>query len=157
MITFVFIAILAEKLPPEQRNAARRIGLILALLMRLGLLAAIAWVVTLTEPLFHIFDHPFSGRDLILLFAGVFLLFKGTMELHELNRRSPNTERRKSSTCYCFWMVIVQIVVLDAVFSLDSVITAVWHGEASKCHDAGNDYRCWYYALGIETIDGFRE
>ena len=79
----VFIAILAEKLPPEQRDTARKVGLILALAMRLGLLAAIAWVVTLTEPFFHIFDHPFSGRDLILLFGGVFLLFKGTMELHE--------------------------------------------------------------------------
>lgn len=72
----VFIAILAEKLPPEQRNAARITGLGLALLMRLVLLASIAWVVTLTEPLFHIFEHPFSGRDLILLFGGVFLLFK---------------------------------------------------------------------------------
>lgn len=79
----VFIAILAEKLPPEQRNTARIVGLILALGMRLILLASIAWVVTLTSPLFYIFDHPFSGRDLILLFGGVFLLFKGTMELHE--------------------------------------------------------------------------
>ncbi len=79
----VFIAILAEKLPPEQRTKARIVGLILALGMRLILLASIAWVVTLTQPLFHIFSHPFSGRDLILLFGGVFLLFKGTMELHE--------------------------------------------------------------------------
>ena len=79
----VFIAILAEKLPPEQRNTARILGLILALGMRLILLASIAWVVTLTNPLFHIFEHPFSGRDLILLLGGVFLLFKGTMELRE--------------------------------------------------------------------------
>jgi CBS domain containing-hemolysin-like protein len=113
----VFIAILAEKLPPEQRNAARRIGLILALLMRLGLLAAIAWVVTLTEPLFHIFDHPFSGRDLILLFGGVFLLHE-RIEGHQ-------TLKEENPVHATFWMVIVQIVVLDAVFSLDSVITAV--------------------------------
>lgn len=120
----VFIAILAEKLPPEQRNAARRVGLILALLMRLGLLAAIAWVVTLTEPLFHIFDHAFSGRDLILLFGGVFLLFKGTMELHE-RIEGHQTLKEENPVHATFWMVIVQIVVLDAVFSLDSVITAV--------------------------------
>ena len=120
----VFIAILAEKLPPEQRNTARVVGLILALLMRLVLLASIAWVVTLTEPLFHIFDHPFSGRDLILLFGGVFLLFKGTMELHE-RIDAKVVQKEESPANAVFWMVIVQIVVLDAVFSLDSVITAV--------------------------------
>ena len=120
----VFIAILAEKLPPEQRNAARRIGLVLALLMRLVLLASIAWVVTLTEPLFHIFDHAFSGRDLILLFGGVFLLFKGTMELHE-RIEGKQALKEENPVHAAFWMVVVQIVVLDAVFSLDSVITAV--------------------------------
>lgn len=120
----VFIAILAEKLPPEQRNLARRLGLILALAMRLVLLASIAWVVTLTSPLFHIFDHPFSGRDLILLFGGVFLLFKGTMELHE-RLEGKQLQKEENPVHATFWMVIVQIVVLDAVFSLDSVITAV--------------------------------
>lgn len=120
----VFIAILAEKLPPEQRNTARIVGLILALLMRLVLLASIAWVVTLTAPLFHIFDHPFSGRDLILLFGGVFLLFKGTMELHERIEGKQHI-KEENPVHAVFWMVIVQIVVLDAVFSLDSVITAV--------------------------------
>lgn len=93
----VFIAILAEKLPPEQRNTGRIVGLILALVMRLILLASIAWVVTLTQPLFHIFDHAFSGRDLILLFGGVFLLFKGTMELHE---RIEGTQPQKEETLY---------------------------------------------------------
>ncbi|HCK62814.1 MAG TPA: hypothetical protein DHW12_00480, partial [Acinetobacter radioresistens] len=120
----VFIAILAEKLPPHQRNTARILGLILALGMRLILLASIAWVVTLTDPLFHIFDHPFSGRDLILLFGGVFLLFKGTMELHE-RIESNHAHKEENPVHAAFWMVIVQIVVLDAVFSLDSVITAV--------------------------------
>ena len=120
----VFIAILAEKLPPHQRNTARILGLILALGMRLVLLASIAWVVTLTDPLFHIFDHPFSGRDLILLFGGVFLLFKGTMELHE-RIESNHAQKEENPVHAAFWMVIVQIVVLDAVFSLDSVITAV--------------------------------
>ena len=120
----VFIAILAEKLPPEQRNTGRIVGLILALVMRLILLASIAWVVTLTQPLFHIFDHAFSGRDLILLFGGVFLLFKGTMELHE-RIEGTQPQKEENPVHAAFWMVIVQIVVLDAVFSLDSVITAV--------------------------------
>ena len=79
----VFIAILADKLPPHQRDRARVIGLSLALIMRLGLLASISWMVTLTAPLFEVFDKHFSGRDLIMLFGGVFLLFKATMELHE--------------------------------------------------------------------------
>lgn len=120
----VFIAILAEKLPPEQRNAARILGLMLALCMRLILLASIAWVVTLTQPLFHVLSHPFSGRDMILLIGGVFLLFKGTMELHE--RMEGRQQHKEENPVHAaFWMVIVQIVVLDAVFSLDSVITAV--------------------------------
>jgi len=79
----VFIAILADKLPPEQRDKARIIGLSLALLMRLGLLFAIAWLVTLTKPLITVFDWTFSGRDLILLFGGLFLLYKAVSELHE--------------------------------------------------------------------------
>ncbi|MGO3383647.1 MAG: TerC family protein [Acinetobacter guillouiae] len=120
----VFIAILAEKLPPEQRDKARIIGLLLALCMRMVLLASIAWVVTLTEPLFHLFEHAFSGRDLILLFGGVFLLFKGTMELHE-RLEGGQALKEENPVHAVFWMVIVQIVVLDAVFSLDSVITAV--------------------------------
>jgi len=120
----VFIAILADKLPPHQREKARLIGLSLALIMRLGLLASIAWIVTLTEPLFTVFSLDFSGRDLILIFGGLFLLFKGTMELHERLEGSMGHKEGKVAHAV-FWQVIVQIVVLDAVFSLDSVITAV--------------------------------
>ncbi len=120
----VFIAILADKLPERQRDRARIVGLSLALLMRLALLASIAWIVTLTQPLFAVFGYPFSGRDLILIGGGLFLLFKGTMELHE--RLEPSHEARSSGPARAvFWQVIAQIVVLDAVFSLDSVITAV--------------------------------
>ena len=79
----VFIAILAEKLPPEQRDKARVLGLSLALIMRLGLLFAISWLVTLTEPLVQILHQTFSGRDLILLFGGLFLVYKAVTELHE--------------------------------------------------------------------------
>ena len=120
----VFIAILADKLPPHQRDRARLIGLSLALIMRLGLLASISWMVTLTEPLFEVFGKSFSGRDLIMLFGGVFLLFKATMELHE--RLEGHIVERSAGAGYAlFWPIVAQIVVLDAVFSLDAVITAV--------------------------------
>jgi CBS domain containing-hemolysin-like protein len=120
----VFIAILADKLPPEQRDRARLIGLSLAMIMRLGLLASMAWLVTLTEPLIDVFGKTFSGRDLIMLFGGVFLLFKATMELHE--RLEGHAHQAAGSKTYArFWPVVAQIIVLDAVFSLDAVITAV--------------------------------
>jgi len=120
----VFIAILADKLPPHQRDKARLIGLSLALVMRILLLFSISWIVTLREPLFTILEFSFSGRDMILIFGGIFLLAKGTMELHE---RLEGAHRPKGGRIVhaVFWQVIVQIVVLDAVFSLDSVITAV--------------------------------
>lgn len=120
----VFIAILAEKLPPEQREKARIIGLSLALGMRIILLFSISWVMTLTDELFHIFDRGFSGRDLILIFGGIFLLFKATMEIHE-RVAGGHVNKEEKAVHAAFWVVIAQIVVLDAVFSLDSVITAV--------------------------------
>jgi len=120
----VFIAILADKLPPHQRERARIIGLSLALIMRLILLASVSWIVTLTYPLFTMLGTEISWRDVILIFGGVFLLFKGTMELHE--RLEGGHDAKASNLAYAvFWQVIAQIVVLDAVFSLDSVITAV--------------------------------
>lgn len=120
----VFIAILADKLPPKQRDKARLIGLSLALIMRLGLLSLISWLVTLTKPLFSVWDFTFSGRDLIMLVGGLFLLFKATTELHErLENRQHDGEHGKGYAS--FWVVVLQIVVLDAVFSLDAVITAV--------------------------------
>lgn len=120
----IFIAILAEKLPPHQRDKARIIGLSCALVMRLALLSAISWLITLTTPLFSVFGHGFSGRDLILLLGGLFLLFKATMELHD--RLEGSTHEGPKSKAYASLLtVIAQIIVLDAVFSLDSVITAV--------------------------------
>ena len=120
----VFIAILAEKLPPAQRDRARVTGLLLAMVMRLVLLASISWLVTLTTPLFNWHDLSFSARDLIMLFGGLFLLFKATVELNERleGKDSNNPTQRKGAK---FWGVVTQIVVLDAIFSLDSVITAV--------------------------------
>ena len=120
----VFIAILADKLPPQQRNRARITGLILAMVMRLLLLASISWLVTLTRPLFSVGEFSFSARDLIMLGGGLFLLFKATVELNErLEGKDSDGPSQRSGAK--FWPVVAQIVVLDAVFSLDSVITAV--------------------------------
>jgi CBS domain containing-hemolysin-like protein len=120
----IFIAILADKLPEKQRDRARVVGLSLAMFMRLALLASISWLVSLTEPLFDVFGHGFSGRDLILLGGGLFLLFKSTTELHErLEGASQRSEGPRAHAA--FGIVLAQIVALDAVFSLDSVITAV--------------------------------
>lgn len=119
----VFIAILADRLPPHQRDRARVIGLSLALGMRLILLAGISWLVTLTAPLVAYGPFSLSGRDLILLSGGLFLLFKATMEIHE--RLEGANHARKARGYASFAAVLAQIVVLDAVFSLDSVITAV--------------------------------
>ncbi len=120
----IFVAILVEKLPPHQRDKARVIGLSLALVMRLALLSVISWLVTLTAPLFSAFGYGFSGRDLILLLGGLFLLFKATTELHE--RLEGVAHQGPASAVYAsFTVVVTQIVVLDAVFSLDAVITAV--------------------------------
>ncbi|MCF8496551.1 MAG: TerC family protein [Alphaproteobacteria bacterium] len=120
----IFIAILSDKLAPHQRQKARMVGLSFALLMRLVLLAAISWMTKLTDPLFAVIGHEISGRDLIMLVGGVFLLFKGTMELHEKLEGAHG--KKKGPVNYAkFWQIIVQIVILDAVFSLDSVITAV--------------------------------
>lgn len=121
----VFIAILADKLPPDQRDKARVIGLSLALVMRLALLSVISWLVTLTKPLVFIFDYSFSGRDLILLFGGLFLVYKAVTELHEKMEGKPEIKTNSSVAYASFWAVVTQIIVLDAVFSLDSVITAI--------------------------------
>ena len=120
----IFISILVGRLPPEQRNAARRIGLGLAMLMRLGLLFSIVWVMGLVEPLFEIFEQEISGRDIILILGGLFLLAKSTQEIHE-SFEIPHADDTVSVAAAGFASVLVQITLLDIVFSLDSVITAV--------------------------------
>jgi predicted tellurium resistance membrane protein TerC len=120
----VFITILAGRLPAERQNRARQVGLALALITRLALLASIAWIVGLTQPLIELFGHPLSWRDIILIGGGLFLLYKGTREIHhrlEGDAAHEETPRAAAS----FAGVIFQIVLLDIVFSLDSVITAV--------------------------------
>lgn len=120
----VFVAILAKKLPHHQQNRAVYTGLSMALIMRIGLLSIMSWLVSLTNPLFTVFSHPFSARDLILMAGGLFLLFKATLELHERLEAHPHAEGTGSAKAG-FWVVIAQILLLDAVFSLDSIITAV--------------------------------
>ncbi|MGV3772976.1 MAG: TerC family protein [Verrucomicrobiales bacterium] len=119
----VFISILAGKLPVEQQAKARKIGLTLALVTRILLLLSISWLVGLTKPLFSVFNHPISGRDLILLVGGLFLIGKATHEIHnKLEGEDGGVTKKITPT---FTSVIVQILLLDIVFSLDSVITAV--------------------------------
>ncbi len=120
----VFIAILTGRLPKEKQPSARRLGLGLAMVSRIALLFAISWTMNLVQPLFSIWEHAVSGRDLILLAGGAFLLFKATHELHGQveDGGSPEKPSKISSS---YWGVIAQIGVLDIIFSLDSVITAV--------------------------------
>jgi predicted tellurium resistance membrane protein TerC len=119
----IFISILSGKLPASQQLRARRTGLLAAMLMRIGLLMSIAWIVRLTAPLFSILGHDISGRDLILIGGGLFLLGKATLEIHErLEGEEAHGEARVAPS---FGAVIAQIMLLDIVFSLDSVITAV--------------------------------
>ncbi|MFV3073897.1 TerC family protein [Niveispirillum fermenti] len=120
----IFISIMANRLPEAQRARARQIGLGLALVMRLGLLVSIAWIMSLTRPLFTLFEMDFSARDLILLGGGLFLLYKGTQEIHH-TMEGGQEDGGKPLVVATFGGVIAQILVLDIVFSLDSVITAV--------------------------------
>ena len=119
----VFISILAGKLRPEQRDRARKVGLSLAMFIRIALLFSITWVMGLTAPLFEVVEQEISGRDLILLFGGLFLIGKATFEIHDkLEGHGGHGTAKAAAT---FGAVIVQILLLDIVFSLDSVITAV--------------------------------
>ena len=119
----IFISILASKLPPAQQGKARYIGLGLAMLMRIALLFSLSWIVRLTDPLFEVVGQEISGRDLVLLIGGLFLIGKATREIHErLEGEEGEASARVAATLR---EVLIQIVLLDIVFSLDSVITAV--------------------------------
>jgi predicted tellurium resistance membrane protein TerC len=119
----VFISILSSKLPKAQQGRARQVGLGLALIMRIALLLTLSWVIGLTDSLFEAFGNEISGRDLILIAGGLFLLGKSTYEIHD--RLEGEEGHAGARVAASFSAVIVQIVLLDAVFSLDSVITAV--------------------------------
>jgi predicted tellurium resistance membrane protein TerC len=119
----VFISILVDKLPRRRRDFARRLGLFLAMFMRIALLFFLTWVIGLTEPIFTVLGNEISGRDLILIAGGLFLLWKSTLEIHEA--LEGGHEKEASAVRATFAAIIGQIIVLDIVFSLDSIITAV--------------------------------
>ncbi|MGQ0697372.1 MAG: TerC family protein [Panacagrimonas sp.] len=119
----VFISILVDKLPAHQREFARRIGLAAAMVMRIGLLFVLTWIIGLTQPWFEVMGQGISGRDLVLIVGGLFLLWKATMEIHELLEGVEG--HASSKVAPTFTAVIVQIMLIDMVFSLDSIITAV--------------------------------
>jgi predicted tellurium resistance membrane protein TerC len=119
----IFISILVDKLPKEKQEIARRIGLFLAMFMRIALLLLLSWIVGLTEPIFTVTSFEITGRDLILISGGLFLIWKSTGEVHQLLEGEEGVESRKVAASFAG--VIAQIMVIDLVFSLDSIITAV--------------------------------
>ena len=122
----IFISILTNRLPEERRSYARRVGIGLAVILRLGLLSGVAYVVQLTAPLLSVFDHAFSWRDLILIAGGLFLIYKATSEIHDnVVVGDEEEEAARTIASATVTAVIGQILVLDLVFSLDSIITAV--------------------------------
>jgi len=122
----IFISILTNKLPMEYRSKARRIGISMALVMRLALLSTVAWIVQLTEPVIDILGKSFSWKDMILIAGGLFLLWKATKEIHEsVDPRAQEESKASSTITLGFAAAIGQILVLDIVFSIDSIITAV--------------------------------
>ncbi|NBW79208.1 MAG: TerC family protein [Betaproteobacteria bacterium] len=119
----IFISILVDKLPREKRELARNIGLFMAMFMRIGLLLVLSWIVGLVEPMITVLGHAISGRDTILILGGLFLIWKSTTEIHQSidGAEHENTSIKQAT----FFSVIIQIMVIDLVFSLDSIITAV--------------------------------
>ncbi len=120
----IFISILADKLPPNQRPKLRFLGIGLAMFMRIGLLAIISWILKLDKTLFSVFDISFSGKGLILIFGGLFLLYKSTKEIYHKSEiateQTPNIPKKNS-----FRKLLAEVIILDLVFSIDSIITAV--------------------------------
>jgi predicted tellurium resistance membrane protein TerC len=154
----IFISILAGKLPPEERAKARRLGLTGAFVSRLVLLSAISWIVRLTEPLFELFGRPFSGKALILLVGGLFLLYKATKEIHHKlegdadEARAPGAKPAESLSS-----VVFQITLLDIVFSIDSVITAVGLTTHLPVMIAANVIALVVMLLSVQGIGAFVE
>ncbi len=152
----VFIAILTARLPASQQASARRVGLTLALGIRIALLFAITWIMGLTRPLFGILGHEFSGRDLILLGGGLFLIFKATWEIYD-KLEIQHTEAGAPRGRGAFTAVLIQILMLDIVFSLDSVITAVGMVENVAIMVAGMVIAMVVMLFSMGAISGFVE
>jgi predicted tellurium resistance membrane protein TerC len=121
----VFISIVVNRLPPELADRARKIGILLALFLRIGLLLMLTWIIGLTEPVFELLGKAFSWRDIILVAGGLFLIYKGTTEIHEEFEGETEAEEAKRKASKAFSAVILQIAMIDLVFSIDSIITAI--------------------------------
>lgn len=119
----IFISILSDKLPEEQRPKLRKLGIFLAMFLRLGLLAVVAWIMKLDKPLFTVLENQISGKDIILLVGGTFLLYKSTIEIYHKTEHA--VETKKDNKVPVFRDLLIQILLLDMVFSIDSIITAV--------------------------------
>jgi len=150
----IFISILTNKLPQHQQKKGRQMGLLLALVMRIGLLLSISWMMRLTSPLFTVLDKEISGRDLILLIGGLFLLYKSVTEIHDKVESASKPEEKKVEVS-TFASVIAQIVIIDLVFSLDSVITAVGMVDRIEIMIAAVIVSIGVMLLSAETISGF--
>lgn len=121
----IFLTILVDKLPPERREFARKVGLFFAMFTRIALLLVLAWIVGLTAPLFTVLSQEISGRDLVLILGGLFLLWKSVGEIHEIIEGASREVSVKDAVQVSFAVVIMQVMLIDIVFSLDSIITAV--------------------------------
>ncbi len=151
----IFISILAGRLPADQQVRARNLGLILAMVFRILLLLAISWVIGLTAPLFEVIGNPISGRDLILILGGLFLIGKATFEIHEkLEGEDPEHGETARATA-TFGSVIIQIILIDMVFSLDSVITAVGMSDVLGVMIAAVMISIGVMLLSASWISGF--
>jgi predicted tellurium resistance membrane protein TerC len=150
----IFISILSAKLPPAQQKKARRVGLIAAMAMRLLLLFSITWMARLTTPLFSVMDHEVSGRDLILILGGLFLLAKATWEIHDKLEGAHDETGRVAAS---FASVIGQVMLLDIVFSLDSVITAIGMAEDLRVMVAAVVIAVLVMLVAAEPISAFVE
>jgi predicted tellurium resistance membrane protein TerC len=150
----IFLAIVSQRLPQQQRKLARRIGLILALVLRIMLLGSIAWITTLTQPVVTLFDVSFSWRDIVLGVGGLFLLYKATQEIH--NEMAGHSEGGAGNVVkVSFAAVIVQIAILDLVFSLDSVITAVGMADHIEIMIAAVVFAIIVMMVAAETVAHF--
>jgi predicted tellurium resistance membrane protein TerC len=120
----IFISLITQSLPEEQRKSARYIGLMLALVLRITMLMLIGWIMGLTYPLFTVMDHEVTGRSLILLLGGIFLIYKSTNEIHHKVAKTEE-EQSKSAKRAAYFSILIQIALLDLVFSFDSILTAI--------------------------------
>jgi predicted tellurium resistance membrane protein TerC len=145
----IFISIVTEKLPSEKRKYARNIGLTLALLIRLFLLSIVSWIMGMTKPFMYVFEHPFSGQSLVLLIGGLFLIYKSTIEMHNSVKGHEEEHSSKKSSLS---KIILQIVLIDIVFSFDSIISAIGMTNGMKQDTGGDPLIIIYLAVIISMV-----